>query len=187
MLYRDEVQALILIDPAHPDQSSRFPFDFNLAFKMAPYINNIFRFLSFFGFVRYSRSLSFPPTYLYEPEKRNDLHIILSDQEKWTTMNREIRDCFACFPIFKQNLRLIAQSIKEIPITVITAANRIYSPSFWPKQITDVYKIMHAEYSSMSIHGKHIMCDISDHWIHLQNPSLVTRCILSFQMDSAMI
>jgi len=177
-MFPGEVSGLVLVDPAHPDMFDRFPTDMWLSFVCMVPLLKIFQFLSPFGFSRFAgvtTGLSFPPTKVFPKKMANELHMLMT-YDKWRAAIQEVRGLFSFYRTFKKKLPEVQQAQKNLPVTVITATHRIYGPSFYPDEVTDVFKSVHTDY--LSSKGHHVMAEKSDHWAQVQEPELVIDCVL---------
>lgn len=88
-------------------------------------------------------------------------------------MSKEVTDSLASFPAFKQSLGIIArifniilvrkiyhrpslieiEKICDIPMTIITATQRKYAPTLWPRKVTEAFTENHKEYIAMVKNG----------------------------------
>jgi pimeloyl-ACP methyl ester carboxylesterase len=181
-MFPDDVKGLVLLDPAHPEQYNKLPRDMVFSFTLAPYICNVFKWLSPFGICRFLSStigLSFPPSKLYPKKERHELSIAMSNPKVWEHVNKELEGCNSYFPTFLARFPVVQQTIKDLPLVVITATHRIHMPSFSHKQATAAFTEMHAQYASFSSHGQQLFATKSDHWLHVQEPQIVVEAILS--------
>lgn len=183
LLYRAEVQAVLLIDPAHERQfSPPMPLDFQLAFTILPAICSMYSLLAPFGLARLqdffgalfephitSLSLAFPPLYLYPCAMRGVARELYSHARPWRLLAAELAGFKASFAWVAS----LGELDESLPVTIIVAAKRNLSPSLFPGSITDAFMALAKRVLRNSPKHRLVQAQNSDHWVHLQQPELV--------------
>ena len=67
--------------------------------------------------------------------------------------------------------------IGSIPIGLVIAGHRQYSPTVFPKAVTQAFLDMHKELYSNSQYRKLFTAPSSDHWVHMQQPEVVVQAV----------
>jgi pimeloyl-ACP methyl ester carboxylesterase len=174
MRHAGRVAGLVLIDPAHEKQWHSLPRDFVLAFRSTPIIFSLFRACAPLGMARYFNWLglmNFPPLFLYDPEARKKAAELYSQSHIWRRVADELSGCNVAFEQMPED-RVRYELPPGLPIRLIIAGHRKYSPTLNPDGVTRAFLSLHADLLQRP-NCHLIMANDSDHWIHLQQPNLV--------------
>lgn len=174
MRFPGRVAGLVLVDPAHERQWEKLPTDFVAAFRAVPWVFSALRSLAPLGIVRAmsaTGTMSFPPLYLFDSEARRRATELYSEAEVWGRVDAELRGCNIAFAEMPQQRREQPLAA-HIPIRLLIAGDRRYSPTLHPAGVTRAFVDLHAELLQRP-HARLVMAAHSDHWIHVQQPELV--------------
>lgn len=183
-LHPDEVHGLVLIDPAHEDQFTEVPSDFAFTFKLVPLVLATYQFWCRFGLIRmldFFGAANFPPLFLYPRNQRVRAVELYSEPSAWIMAAAELKGCNDSF----ESMRNQRKTAPDLPIRVIIAANRKFSPTFNPAGVTQAFVRMHEPMLQKNKNNKNhsadmvtmVLAEQSDHWVHLQQPEVVVEAI----------
>jgi len=175
----NDVAGLVLIDPAHEDQFKHFPFDMTMAMNLSPAIMRFFWLMAPMGLVRLLDSFDqapFPPLYLYNKETRGVARELYSKRSTWGVVLSEWKGTKLSFKHMASFQKDHFPMRKGLPCTVIIAADRKHSPTLHPQSVTKAFEKFCRPIVE-EVGGKIIMAGKSDHWVHLQSPTVVVDAI----------
>lgn len=173
MCHPDQVGGMVLIDPANEDQFEKFPWDFVMGFQViVPVVCAVYQNLAWTGILKVMDALSlfnFPPLFLLPKESRirkvaADLY---SDGSVWHIVAKELVGCKKTF----RDMKELRRPLPQVPIGLVLASNRKYSPTLFPKAVTKAFLDMHKD-----LPAKTYLAD-SDHWVHMQQPQVVVNAL----------
>jgi pimeloyl-ACP methyl ester carboxylesterase len=169
MCHPDQVKGMVLIDPAHEDQFHEFPWDFTMGFKfIIPFVFKIYQNFAWTGLLRAMDAVAlfnFPPLFLLPQDSmiRKTAIALYSNGLVWHSVAKELEGCEQSF----QSMKAIRKPLPDVPIGLVIADHRKYSPTLFPDGVTKAFLKMHAH-----LPAKLYLAD-SDHWVHMQQPHIV--------------
>lgn len=176
-LYPEEIQGLVLMDPAHERQLRCFPQDFAVQFTtLVPAILKTYQKLAWTGILEFLDRWSlfnFPPIFFMQDRERRACARLYSEGSVWNRVARELQGCVETFRDLNNNNKggeAMRRPFQSIPTALVVARHRTYSPTLFPRAVTQAFVDMHA----VSLpRAKLFLASRSDHWIHLQQPRVV--------------
>ena len=188
MMYPETVAGLVLLDPAHENQYSHFPYDFRLSFRAIPtllwcYQEMCYIFPSFvkrlFETMDQFDLFNFPPIFLMKDKYLRKMTLQLyCDGDAWRRAREELEGCNESFQRMSNFRALHSDIPKDLPISLVLANDRRFSPTMFPNKITQAFIDIHEEFC-LNHNIETFIAGDSDHWIHMQQPEIVIEAILS--------
>ena len=188
-LYPEDVCGLVLIDPAHEHQFDAFPKDFTFGFDyICPTLFRIYQSLAWTGMLQAMDAIgafNFPPLYLMERSlsTRERAAWLYSNGNVWHRVADELTGCNETFRSLQQEengwrrRRQVFQrdnaEPRQLPVALVIACRRQYSPTLFPQAVTDAFIELHKD----EIPGKRFLAQKSDHWVHMEQPQVVIDAI----------
>ena len=193
------IMGMVLIDPAHEQQFQRFPRDFSFQFRVVvPQVLALYQRVAWTGFLQWLdrwNLFNFPPLFLLErgTSLRSTVVELYADGEVWKRVAAELVGCNETFDRMNSPLALEENSAEttttttttvgevfrkelyshNIPVGLVIAGNRRYSPTLFPKAVTKAFLEMHKDMPSTKV----FMAHQSDHWVHMSEPEIVVTAI----------
>jgi pimeloyl-ACP methyl ester carboxylesterase len=183
-LHPEQVVGMVLLDPAHQHQFQQFPADFAMGFTYAvPVVLRIYQALAWTGLLQLLDSwglFNFPPIFLFQNQEiRRACAKLYSEGIVWRRVADELQGCFETFDEMNASGNNIRNSQQHIimPLGLVIAGHRQYSPTLFPNAVTAAFLQMHQSMYQNNDHGKLFLASQSDHWIHMQEPKVVVQAV----------
>jgi pimeloyl-ACP methyl ester carboxylesterase len=177
----EQVAGMVLLDPAHERQFQQFPRDFSMGFTCAvPIVLRVYQAVAWTGLLQLLDQwglFNFPPTFLFQNQEiRRACAMLYSEGIVWSRVADELQGCFETFHEMNSagsnNIRK-----QQLPLGLVIAGHRQYSPTLFPKAVTAAFLQMHQSMYENNEHGKLFLASQSDHWIHMQEPQMVVQAV----------
>ena len=142
---------------------------------------SIFQYLAPLGFIAvmdFFDAASFPPLFLYDKSVRQLAVDYYSDSAVWSRMIDESNGCLVGFREMKLLREKLSSIPSRIPIKLLIAGSRQYSPTFFPDAVTFTFMELLSPILTRNLLSSCRIVTETDHWIHLQQPQAVADAIL---------
>jgi pimeloyl-ACP methyl ester carboxylesterase len=150
-----------------------------------PVILNLYQRLAWTGVLVWLDRLSlfnFPPLFLLQPPdnpvRRACAQLYSQDGSIWKLVAAELQGCNETLDRINCDggkfRREQGNSVTKIPTSLVVASKRRYSPTLFPRKVTQGFLEMHATCLS---HAKVFIAHDSDHWVHMSEPEVVLEAV----------
>ncbi len=171
--YPELVAGMVLVDPSHEEQNSRFPAEYMAQMDRLRFMVNIQELLVRLGIFRLAG--------LYKAENLPDEHRAVAIAH--TNQLAQVKTAIAELDAFDLSIPQAAATgdLGDKPLVVLTAGKEAEPPPGispeMEKEVTKLWFAMHEELAGLSSNGKRIISPKSGHMIQLEDPGLVIDVI----------
>jgi len=169
--FADEIAGVVLVDASHENQISYLPPE---KFQAEMRQMDIARLTAPFGVMRLAGNLNLLPAEFeafmkkYPAELQPALRSFFYNGNQFNAWKAELDASETSAAQVRK-----AGSLKNIPLAVITAGALQFPPGIDAKQANQKWMERQAQLTKISLSGKHIVAEKSDHYVQLDEPEIV--------------